>query len=548
MFYIDGVSLSKIKDELKSDLLEKRINKITKNTDLSLSLHFGRRELIFSCNASFPVCYITNIKEEVLESSNGLTDTMRKLLINAQLIDISQLRLDRILVFKFSKINELGQEKIYYIYFELMGKYSNFIFTSDDNKIIDLLKRFSIEENRLRSLFPGVLYEQPIITPKISPYEVDKELFLKIKKENLLIKEVEGIGKLFLENVDNFDEYQRLLENRISPRIYYKNKKIILGCVLDIKPKSYDKMEEISTFNEAINKYITEKSLSNSFEVMQNKLLDVIEKKIKKNKNILNILKKEKLNNQDYEKYKEYGDILAANIYNIKKGMASVKVYDFYNDAEVEIPLDIKFSPNENLEKVYKKYNKIKRSLDANTRRNIQISDELQYFESLKLFVNNSTSIDNLKAIYEELLSEKIIRDKDNFFGKKSVKKSKKNNKILTYGEISFKGTTILYGRNNLENDYLTFKVADKEDLWFHSKNIPGSHVILKTNNIDKITDEMIEKGAEIAAYFTGSNIGEKVLVDYTKRKYMKKPKGSKPGFVTYENEKGIYVTKKEEI
>jgi len=548
MFYIDGVSLSKIKEELKNDLLDKKINKITKNTELSLSLHFGRRELIFSCNAAFPVCYITNIKEEVLESSNGLTNTMRKLLINAQLIDISQLGLDRILVFKFLKINELGQEKIYNIYFELMGKYSNFIFTDENSKIIDLLKRFSIEENRLRSLFPGVNYEQPIVTPKISPYDVDEKLFGKLKEENNLIKEVEGIGKLFVENAENFTKYKELLEGEMAPRIFYKNKKIILGCVLDMEPRDYDEVEEISTFNEAINQYIVEKSLSNSFEVMENKLLDVIEKRIKKNKNILNILKKEKKNNHDYEKYKEQGDILAANIYNIKKGMTSAKVYDFYNDTEIEIPLDIRYSPNENLDKIYKKYNKLKRSLDANTRRNVEITQELQYFNSLKLFVKNSITIENLKVIYEELVSEKIIKDKDNFFGKKMEKKNKKPTRILSYGEILFDDAKILYGRNNLENDNLTFKVADKEDIWFHSKNIPGAHVILKVKNIDEVTDEMLNKGAEIAAYFTGANIGEKVLVDYTKRKYIRKPKGGKPGFVTYENEKSIYVVKKEEI
>lgn len=547
MFYIDGVSLSKIKEELKSDLVGKRINKITKNTELSLSFHFGKRELIFSCNATFPVCYITNIKEEVLESSNGFTDSLRKLLINSELVDIDQLGLDRVLVFKLVKMNELGEEKHYNIYFELMGKYSNFILTDENNRIIDLLKRFSIEENRLRSLFPGVSYEQPIIIPKISPFDVNEELFVQLYSSGELLKKVEGIGKYFIENISNYQDFERILTANINPRLFYKDKKVILGCLLEIEPNNYDKVEYYSTFNEVINKYIVATNLSNTFEIMEKKLSDVIDKKIKKNKNILNILEKERNNNKDFQKYKEYGDILAANIYNVKKGMASLKTYDFYNNCDIEIPLDIRYTPSENLDKIYKKYNKLKRGLEVNQRRTIEVTNELGYFQSLKLFVKNSLGIDNLKLIHEELILEKIIRDKDNLFGKKPNKKSKKIVKILSYGEIIFDNVKILYGRNNLENDNLTFKVADKEDIWLHSKNIPGAHVIVKVENVI-ITDEILEKASEVAAYYTSANVGEKILIDYTKKKYVKKPKGAKPGFVIYENEKGIYAVKKESL
>ena len=154
MFYIDGISLNKIKEELKSNLYGKKINKITKNTETSLSIYFGKTELVFSCNPSFPICYITNSKEGVLESSAGLAANMKKHLLNAMLVDVVQLGFDRVLQFKFSRINELGEVKNYNIYFEIMGKYSNFVFTDGENKIIDLLKRFSLEENRLRAMFP----------------------------------------------------------------------------------------------------------------------------------------------------------------------------------------------------------------------------------------------------------------------------------------------------------------------------------------------------------------------------------------------------------
>ena len=161
MFYIDGVSLSKIKEELKNDLVGKRINRITKNTETSLSIYFGKIELVFSCNASFPICYITNSKEGVLEQNSGLVANMKKHLLNAMLTGIEQLGFDRILVFKFSRINELGEVKKFDIYFELMGKYSNFIVTDENGIIIDVLKRFSLEENRLRAfLFPLPLLKE----------------------------------------------------------------------------------------------------------------------------------------------------------------------------------------------------------------------------------------------------------------------------------------------------------------------------------------------------------------------------------------------------
>ncbi|CAK7062078.1 Rqc2 family fibronectin-binding protein [Fusobacterium varium] len=541
MFYIDGISLNKIKDELKENLLGKKINKITKNTEVSLSIYFGKTELIFSCNPSFPICYIADSKESVLENTAGLAANMKKHLLNAMLTDIQQLRFDRILCFKFAKINELGEIKNYSIYFEIMGKYSNFIFADENDKIIDLLKRFSLEENRLRALFPGLKYEQPIIEEKISPLNITEDEFNKFKNENSLLKNIEGLGKLAVQNITDFNSFTQLLNAQSQPKIFLNKGRIVLGSVLNILPKGkeYDDVLSFKSFREAINFYINSENLSSSFDTLKTQLLDNINKKVKKNMRILSLLEDEALEKQDFIKYKEQGDILAASIYTLKRGMTSLTTYDFYNNKEISIPLDPQITPQENLEKLYKKYNKLKRGMEANKRRFIEINEELNYLNSIKLFIDNSSNTDNLKLIQEELISQGYIKLQQ----KKGNRK--KQIKEIGYGVLEFEGFKILYGRNNIENDNLTFKVASKEDIWLHSKNIPGSHVIIKAN---EITEEMLLKGAEVAAYFSKSSTGDKISVDYTKKRYINKPKGSKPGFVTYENEKNILIEKPNKI
>lgn len=541
MFYIDGISLNKIKDELKENLLGKKINKITKNTEVSLSIYFGKTELIFSCNPSFPICYIADSKESVLENTAGLAANMKKHLLNAMLTDIQQLRFDRILCFKFAKINELGEIKNYSIYFEIMGKYSNFIFADENDKIIDLLKRFSLEENRLRALFPGLKYEQPIIEEKISPLNITEEEFNKFKNRNSLLKNIEGLGKLTVQNITDFNSFTQLLNAQSQPKIFLNKGRIVLGSVLNILPKGkeYDDVLSFKSFREAINFYINSENLSSSFDTLKTQLLDNINKKVKKNMRILSLLEDEALEKQDFIKYKEQGDILAASIYTLKRGMTSLTTYDFYNNKEISIPLDPQITPQENLEKLYKKYNKLKRGMEANKRRFIEINEELNYLNSIKLFIDNSSNTDNLKLIQEELISQGYIKLQQ----KKGNRK--KQIKEIGYGVLEFEGFKILYGRNNIENDNLTFKVASKEDIWLHSKNIPGSHVIIKAN---EITEEMLLKGAEVAAYFSKSSTGDKISVDYTKKRYINKPKGSKPGFVTYENEKNILIEKPNKI
>ena len=537
MLYIDGISLSKIKEELKKSLEGKRINRIFKNNEYTISIHFGKIELLLSCIPSLPICYITKSKEQpILDIASSIISNLRKNLMNAMLTDIEQLGFDRILVFHFSRINELGEIKKYKIYFECIGKLSNVIFTDEENKVLDTLKKFHISENFDRTLFLGETYTRPKFEKKILPVDIGKNEFNKILERGIsLSSEIEGVGK-FLNNIKSFDEFKNILNSNIKAKIYFKDKKIKLATVLDFDFKDYDEVKEFSSYDEMINFYIDYEHTTTSFMLLKNRLESMLEKKLKKLSKTLFLIKQDIEDSKTMDSIKEEGDILASVLYSVKKGMNSVKAYDFYNNKEITIELNPLISPNENLDRIYKKYNKVKRGLTNAIRREKEVKEEITYVESTLLFIENSQDVISLREIEEELIKLNYIKSLHN-------KKKTKIKKEVKYGLIEGENYLILYGRNNLENDNLTFKVSAKDDYWFHVKDIPSSHIILKTS---KLTDELIIKSAQVSAYFSKANLGEKVTVDYTLRKNVSKPNGAKPGFVIYVNQKSVTVEKVE--
>ena len=537
MLYIDGISLSKIKEELKKSLEGKRINRIFKNNEYTISIHFGKIELLLSCIPSLPICYITKSKEQpILDIASSIISNLRKNLMNAMLTDIEQLGFDRILVFHFSRINELGEIKKYKIYFECIGKLSNVIFTDEEDKVLDTLKKFHILENFDRTLFLGETYTRPKFDKKILPIDITENEFNKILENNTLLSNgIEGIGK-YLNDIKSFDEFKNILNSDVKAKIYFKDKKIKLATVLDLDYKDYDEVKEFSSYDEMINFYIDYEHTTTSFMLLKNRLESLLEKKLKKLVKTLSLIKKDIEDSKTMDSIKEEGDILASVLYSVKKGMDSVKAYDFYNNKDIEIELNPLISPNENLDRIYKKYNKVKRGLTNALRREKEIKEEINYVESTLLFIENSIDVVSLREIEEELIKLNYIKSLHN-------KKKNKIKKEVKYGMIEGEDYLILYGRNNLENDNLTFKVSAKDDYWFHVKDIPSSHIILKTS---KLTDELIVKSAQVSAYFSKANLGEKVIVDYTLRKKVSKPNGAKPGFVIYVSQKSVVVEKVE--
>lgn len=534
MLYIDGISISKIKEELKKDLLSKRVNRIFKNNEYSVSLHFGKIELLFSCIPTLPICYITKNKEQpILDIASSFISNLRKYLMNSSLVNIEQLGLDRILVFHFSKINELGEIKKYKIYFECLGKLANIIFTDADDRIIDSLKKFHLSETSDRTLFLGEEYKRPKFENKISPFEIQKEEFDEKQKNNKLM-DIEGLGKILVSKLKNYEIFENILKDEIKPRIYFENSTIKLATVLDLAPVSFDEVKKFETYFDMINFFIDYEYKATSFMLLKNKLKTTLDKKIKKLEKIISMIKKDIEESQNMENIKNQGDILASVLYNVKKGMSNIKAYDFYNNKEIEIELNPLISPKENLDRIYKKYNKTKRGLVNALRREEEIMNEIKYLESTLLFIETASDVVALREIEEELISYKYLKSEN-------IKKKNKLKKPINYGIIEKDNYIILYGRNNIENDNLTFKVSSKSDYWFHVKDIPSSHVIVKT---DRLTDEIIREAAQIAAHFSKGLVGDRLSVDYTLRKNVSKPNGAKAGFVIYNNQKTLIIDK----
>lgn len=534
MLYIDGISISKIKEELKKDLLSKRVNRIFKNNEYSVSLHFGKIELLFSCIPTLPICYITKNKEQpILDIASSFISNLRKYLMNSSLVNIEQLGLDRILVFHFSKINELGEIKKYKIYFECLGKLANIIFTDADNKIIDSLKKFHLSETSDRTLFLGEEYKRPKFESKISPFEIQKEEFDEKQKNNKLM-DIEGLGKILVSKLENYEIFENILKDEIKPTIYFENSIIKLATVLDLAPVSFDEVKKFETYFDMINFFIDYEYKATSFMLLKNKLKTTLDKKIKKLEKIISMIKKDIEESQNMENIKNQGDILASVLYNVKKGMSNIKAYDFYNNKEIDIELNPLISPKENLDRIYKKYNKTKRGLVNALRREEEIMNEIKYLESTLLFIETASDVVALREIEEELISYKYLKSEN-------IKKKNKLKKSINYGIIEKDNYIILYGRNNIENDNLTFKVSSKSDYWFHVKDIPSSHVIVKT---DRLTDEIIREAAQIAAHFSKGLVGDRLSVDYTLRKNVSKPNGAKAGFVIYNNQKTVIIDK----
>lgn len=542
MLYIDGISLNKIKKEFETELLGKKIGKLSQDSEMSISLIFGKLSLVLSCNQSLPIAYLSSNKTDSINENFGFITSLKKYLLSAQLMKIEQLGLDRILCFHFAKMSELGEINHYKLYFEIMGRHSNIIIVDSKNKIVDLLKKFSIEENNLRILLPGADYVQPIIEIKKSPSDINESdfnhLFIEEKEEPY--KKLEGIGKQLSNSLKSYSDLQNILNSDIKPTAYFSQNRLVFASVLEnVFPKDFDSQKDFENFSSLAEFYIENMFLSSAMNNTLSLIKSAVNKRVKKVEKILDNIRLDNENKADFMRYKEIADILSANMYALEKYSESIELYDFYNNKNIIIELDKKATPQRNIDNYYKKYNKLKRGLESNKTRLIDVTNELNYLKSVLAFTDSSKTIDNLKSILKELRSEGYIKDID----KKKVKNKKESSKINYEIAEQDDNFSIVYGRNNLENDFVTFKMAEKDNLWFHVKDIPGSHVILRCNK-KTITDNLILKAAQVAANFSKANFDEKVIVEYTEKRFVTKPNGARPGFVIFTNQKEIILKK----
>ncbi len=575
---VDGMMLHHIVNELKTQALGSRVSQIYQpNRDeiiINLRSMNGNKKLLLSARANSPRVHFTEYRVENPAKPPMLCMLMRKRLGAGKLKDVRQRGLDRIITLEFECKNELGDTVTINVICEIMGKYSNVILTDGEGVIIDALKRVDMTMSSQRLVLPNIKYELPDSQDKLNILlnEPDKvvENIVNTPAEKSLSKAVlltvEGISPIICREIesrvlDDRNESNKTLNESDKAKLKAEIERlsdIILTCsgkanmlyhkgenkpfdtaFIDIE--QYGSMCEVKTldsFSELADKFYYERDSIDRMRVKSADLSKILRNHINRVSNKLNVQRKELENCVDREPLRIKGDLLQANLYRIERGASSVTVENYYdNNKPVEIKLNPALSPAQNAQRFYKDYNKAKNAERFLTEQIKKGEDELIYLESLKDTLTRASSEKELSQIRLEFMEQGYIKRNKNAQKKTAVLPP------LEYRTID--GFRVLVGRNNKQNDTLTMKTARKNDYWFHTKDIPGSHTILVTEGKD-VPEQSIFEAARIAAYHSKAKESSNVPVDYTKVKNVSKPNGAKPGMVIFVNNKTLYVDPKE--
>lgn len=565
----DGLVTKAITFEIKKLLLGGKIQKISQpsKNDIVLNIYsVGKSyKLLLSANNNEARVHITEKKYENPISPPNFCMVLRKYLNQSKIVDIEQYKMDRVIIFHISSVDEMGFDISNKLIVEIMGKYSNIILTDENYKIIDSIKRVNFKMSSVREILPGLEYKF-IESNKINILESDFSLdILKLDKniadnqnpEKLLYENYLGFSPtiskelIYKSNIDprinwglvSEDEKQllndnlyelrnSLINNTYSPVLYKNSRKYKEFYSFDLSGLGFEKILCKSMSNAIENFYESNKS-NDRLRQIKNNLLRKINSQIKLVNKKIEILNKNLSKEKNMDSIRMKGDLLAANVNKLNKGYKEIILKDFYNNnKDIKISLDSRKNPWENVDSYYKRYKKIKNSIDFAKDDLPKQNDLLEYLNQVSDFVERSESISDLDEIKEELIENKIIKNTS-----RNKKKTKSKSKPMQFKTVD--NSNIYVGKNSRQNDYITLKLANKNDYFFHVRNAPGSHVILKTNLLN-------ENDIKIASYLAATNSSQaksnKVDVDYTEKKNVNKAKGAKLGMVYYENFKTVTV------
>ncbi|QGU95132.1 DUF814 domain-containing protein [Clostridium bovifaecis] len=567
---LDGIFLFSLIGELKDTIVNGKVDKINQpeKDEIVLNIRKGKihYKLLISSSSTYPRINLTELNKPNPMQAPMFCMVLRKYLSNAKILDIKQIDSDRIAVIHFESTDELGFDSTYSLIVEIMGRHSNITLIRDrDGIVMDSIKHITPDINSYRSIFPGVKYIYPPKSNKLNPFNFTyTEVYNYIKDNNLDFNNsifssiFTGISKtlsteicfnlkmnditLEIDNLDRILDFSKNTFDKISLKdfkhiLYKSNEKNLIDfyCIELNTLSEYIKVTYLSpsalieNFYSAKDKSDRLKSKSSD---LQKVIINNINRCVKKERILTSTLKQ----CEEKETYKLFGELLTSNIYELKKGMKEAKVNNYYSEdyAAVRIPLNENKTPSENIQVYYKKYNKLKKSEESAYRQLEQNADELNYLQSVLTNIQNVDNYDEIEEIKKELIETGYIKFRKSYKSNKS-----KVSKPMHF--ISTDGFHIYVGKNNIQNDYLTLKFANKNDIWLHTKNIPGSHVIIKNTNT--IPESTLKEAANLAAYYSKSQNSSNVPIDYTEVRNVKKPSGSKPGMVIYYTNQTIYVT-----
>jgi len=569
----DACMMRAVIAEFSREFTDAKIEKVLQpqNDEIDLVIKQARsvRRLVFNVGPNAPRLQLSDTAKENPLKAPMFCMLLRKYLLGARIVGVSQPGFDRIADFEIACYDDMGFPATKHLICEIMGKYANLIVTDSDYKVISALKIIDFAASTVRQVLPGLKYQIPAKQDKLSPLSVDRELFFeKLSQfppektgEKFITLTYSGIATQIARelvyrasasvdtpvcNIDPecfykvFSEWQSLLiEERYTPVAVYSDGVPTDYSYMDISYlNGIGEKRSYASLRELFDEYFADKDRGERIRQRARDLLRLLSSAKQRTEKKLSIQREALIDSERGEEYKKSGDLITANLYRLERGTESFRTVDYYDDScpEIEIKLNPTLSPSQNAQKMYKLYNKCKTAKEVLGKQIELWESELRYLDSVQAFLERAECEQDLVEIREELYNAGYAARLRGYKPQKQIKL--RPMEFQTTG-----GYKLLVGRNNIQNDRLTFKLADKGDLWFHTKDIPGSHVIMITEG-DEPAEQDYTEAAETAAYYSQAT-GDLVAVDYTYVKNLKKPQGAKPGFVIYKTNYTAFVKPK---
>lgn len=560
----DGITIAAMVQELHQNLDGGRFNKIAQPEADALMITGkganGQCRLLLSANASLPLIYFTDKNKPSPLTAPNFCMLLRKHIGSARISSIHQPGMERVVEFGLEHRNEMGDPCKKFLIIELMGKHSNIIFCDENRMILDSIKHVSSHMSSVREVLPGRDYFLPHTQEKSDPLTITEAEFIErvcSKPCNIskaIYSTLTGLSPLIAEeicyraSIDGSDAAQSLTETAsihlyhtfrrlmdqvsegdFTPNIIYRGSEPIEYSVLPLTQygKEYHS-ETFSTVSSMLETYYASRDTLNRIRQKSSDLRRIVQTALERNRKKYALQQKQMKDTAKKDKYKVYGELINTYGYGLEEGCKSFKALNYYTNEEITIPLDPTLTPQENSKKYFDRYGKLKRTEEALNEQLADTESEIEHLESISNALDIARAESDLSQIKEELTEYGYI--KKHYSGKKGAKAQTKS-KPFHY--ISSDGFDIFVGKNNFQNDELTFKQATGNDWWFHAKKIAGSHVIVKTPD-GELPDRTFEEAGRLAAYYSKGRTAPKVEIDYIQKKHVKKPGGAKPGFVVY--------------
>ncbi len=559
----DGIVTHAVTEELKTELTSGKINKIYQPTEtevlFTIRNHGKNVVLLFSIHPTYSRIHLTNETFQNPKEPPMFCMVLRKYLSGAVIEKIEQQGMERIVQFTIQSRNEIGDVTEKKLMMEIMGRHSNLLLVdSEQGYIIDSLKHVSSWQNRHRTILPGQAYQLPPEQDKLDPLATDPEHLIKKldfnagKLDAQIVNHVTGFSPVvakeivYRANLGTPEKYmhvfaelqKQLLEQEFTPTIYQNKREDF--HVLQLTHLHGEKYS-FPSVNDMIDQFYAGKAERDRVKQQAKDLYRFLKNERDKNKRKLKKHEQTMQKAQQKEHYQKAGELLTAHLHLVSAGDKQVTVTDYYDpeQSEITIDLDPLKTPSENAQAYFKTYQKLKTSEQKVTEEIQKTEQEMEYLEQLLQQIDTASTQD-IEEIREELREEGYLKRQ-----KATKKKKPKSSKPMPEQYTASDGTILLVGKNNKQNEYVTMKLAARDDVWLHAKDIPGSHVVIRSK---EPSEDTILEAAQLAAYFSKSRQSSSVPVDYTKIRHVKKPNGAKPGFVTYDNQKTVFVTPSDQL